>query len=165
MLKKMLFLVFVGTAVVSQTQTSSAADFNLERYFIGKTSATGSFSAINGFKRNFTVALTGKWNGHTLTLLEEFLYDDGLRERKTWRFKKINTNTYRGTREDVVGQTLVTIKGNTAHFTYLMDVSEDNRVRFHDTMTLRPDGTLLNNALITKYGFPVALTKVEFKRD
>lgn len=150
---------------MSQTNISSAADFNLERYFTGKTSATGTFTAINGFKRNFTVALTGKWSGHTLTLVEDFVYDEGLRERKTWRFKKISPTTYRGSREDVVGQTLVTIKDNMAHFTYLMDLSEDNRVRFHDTMTLRPDGTLLNNALITKYGFPVALTKVEFKRD
>ncbi len=53
------------------------------------TKATGSFSAINGVKRNFTVDLRGKWNGKTLTLREDFVFDDGERDTKTWRFTKI----------------------------------------------------------------------------
>lgn len=39
-----------------------------------------------------------------------------------------------------------------------------NKVRFHDTMTLRGDGTVLNTAYVTKFGFPVAWTRVEFWR-
>lgn len=164
MSRKLLLSLFVTMALLVQIAPSGAADFNLERYFRGDTIATGSFAAINGVKRNFTVALTGKWDRQTLTLVENFRYDDGMKERKTWRFKKISPNTYRGTREDVVGETLVTVEGNMARFTYLVDLNADNRVRFHDTMTLRSDGTLVNRAVVTKYGFPVALTKVEFKR-
>ena len=31
-------------------------------------------------------------------------------------------------------------------------------------MKLQDDGTVLNTALVTKFGFPVALTRVEFQR-
>jgi|APEBP8051072266_1049373.scaffolds.fasta_scaffold00041_131 hypothetical protein len=146
---------------------AAAGDFSLEGYFSGKTSAIGSFSAINGAKRTFTVDLQGKWNGKTLTLVEDFVYDNGERDRKTWRFEKIAKDKYRGTREDVIGDTLVTISGGTARFSYLVDLDpkgKGNRVRFHDTMRLKGDGTVLNKALVTKYGLPVALTRVEFQR-
>lgn len=146
---------------------AGAGEFSLEGYFAGRTSAVGSFRAINGVKRAFTVELLGKWNGRTLTLVEDFAYADGERDRKTWRFEKIAPNQYRGTREDVVGDTLVTITGNTARFTYLVDLDparKRNRVRFHDTMTLQDGGRLINNATVTKFGLPVAWTRVEFSR-
>jgi hypothetical protein len=146
---------------------AAAGDFTLEGYFAGKTSAVGSFSAINGVKRKFTVDLMGKWNGKTLTLVEDFAYDNGVRDRKTWRFEKVARDKYRGTREDVIGETLVTINGNTARFSYVADLdpsNKSNRVRFYDTMRLQDDGTVLNKALVTKFGLPVALTRVEFRR-
>lgn len=164
MLQKSIFGFLFLFLVSAISIPSKASDFNLERYFSGKTIATGNFSAITGYKRTFKVALSGKWNGKTLTLVEDFSYHDGIKESKTWRFNKISPTKYIGTREDVVGQTLVTVTGNMAQFTYLVDLDNRNRVRFHDTMTLRPDGTLVNSAVVTKYGFPVALTKVEFKR-
>ena len=146
---------------------AAAGGFSLEGYFAGRTFAAGSFSAINGVKRKFTVDLRGKWNGMTLTLVEDFVYDDGERDRKTWRFEKIGNDRYRGRREDVIGETLVTISGDTARFNYLVDLDpqgKGNRVRFYDKMKLQDDGTVLNTALVTKFGFPVALTRVEFQR-
>ena len=74
---------------------------------------------------------------------------------------------YRGTREDVIGETLVTIKDGTARFSYLVDLDAErksDRVRFYDTMKLQSDGTVLNKALVTKFGLPVAVTRVEFGR-
>ncbi|WP_029073602.1 DUF3833 family protein [Kaistia adipata] len=163
---KLRLVVFV-ILTLSSIMPASAGQFSLERYFAGKTSAIGSFSAINGVKRDFTVDLHGTWNGHTLILVEDFVYSDGERDHKTWRFRKVAPNQYRGTREDVVGDTLVTITGNTARFTYLVDLDaarKRNRVRFHDTMTLQDSGRLINNATITKFGIPVAKTRVEFSR-
>jgi Protein of unknown function (DUF3833) len=159
--------VFPGLIVTTMLGLSpvAAGEFSLEDYFTGKTSAVGSFSAIDGTKRRFTVDLRGKWNGKTLTLVENFAYDNGERDRKTWRFEKLAKGKYRGTREDVIGQTLVTIVGGTARFNYLIDLDakgKSNRVRFYDTMRVQDDGTVLNTALVTKFGLPVALTRVEF---
>lgn len=161
------FLASVLMLLLLELSPAAARDFSLESYFVGKTRAVGSFSAITGLKRKFTVDLTGRWKDQTLTLVEDFVYEDGERERKTWRFTKISDGHYRGTREDVVGETLVKISGDTARFTYLIDLPSKggtNRVRFHDKMTLESDGRLINTALVTKFGFPVALTRVEFER-
>ncbi len=147
--------------------TVHAEDLVLERYFAGHTVADGSFSAINGVKRTFNVNLDGRWNGRVLTLVEDFRFADGEKDRKTWRFEKLGPGSYRGTREDVRGDTQVRVKGDTATFSYLVDLDSgpgENLVRFHDKMVLRPDGTVLNTAWVTKFGLPVALTRVAFRR-
>lgn len=160
---------FLTAAIIGflPARAVDAASLSLERYFKGSTVATGSFTAINGVQRTFTVNLNGKWDGKTLVLVEDFRYADGERDRKTWRFRKITDNRYTGTREDVVGETTVTIRGDTAKFTYLVDIPASGkvmRVRFHDRMVLKPDGTLVNNALVTRWALPVAWTKVVFHR-
>ncbi len=96
-------------SVTMLTAEASARDFRLEDYFRGKTTAEGQFTAINGVRRAFHVDLHGRWNGKVLTLVEDFTYADGERDRKTWRFRKTGPGLYRGTREDVIGETEVRI--------------------------------------------------------
>lgn len=139
------------------------------KFFKGKSSATANFSAINGVRRDFTVALNGKFNGKTLSLREDFVYADGERARKTWNFVKLSDTRYSGTREDVIGKTTVRIHGNTAKFTYLVDLDEGsgkNIVRFYDTIKFSSDGkSALNTAIVTKYGLPVAKVRVDFAKQ
>ena len=146
---------------------AAAGSFSLEGFFTGRSIAKGSFRSITGVKKTFQVQLLGKWDGRTLTLREDFTFDDGTHDRKTWRFTKDGPGRYRGTREDVIGETEVSIKGNVARFSYvvLLDANNRrNRVRFHDTMTLNTDGRVLNSAYVTKFGLPVAWTRVDFRR-
>jgi hypothetical protein len=142
-----------------------AADLKLEDFFKGKTYAYGSFGAINGTSRSFRVDLTGHVRGKVLTLREDFRYDDGERDTKTWVFTRTGPNTYSGTREDVLGETTVRLSGNTARFTYRVDLNpggKPNIVRFYDKLELRDDGTLRNTALVTKFGLPVARVRDNF---
>lgn len=145
-----------------------AADLVLEEFFKGSSTATGSFSAINGVKRTFEVKLTGRTRNKTLILIEDFRYDDGERDRKTWRFTRTGPSTYRGVREDVIGDTTVHVSGDTARFTYLVDLDpgpEKNIVRFHDKLVLSSDGqTMVNTATVWKAIFPVARVRVDFQR-
>ena len=150
-----------ATAVKDKPRT-----IHLEEVLPQITRATGSFSAINGVKRSFTVDLKTKWDGRVLTLREDFVYDDGEKDRKTWRFTKTGENTYQGTREDVIGETTLTVRGTKATFTYVVDLDpsgKTNKVRFRDTMILQDDGSILNTANVYKYGFPVARVKVNFE--
>jgi hypothetical protein len=144
---------------------AQAADLRLEDFFKGKTYAYGSFGAITGLSRSFRVDLTGTVRGKVLTLREDFHYDDGERDTKTWIFTKTGPKTYTGTREDVVGQTTVRLSGNTARFTYRVDLNpggDSNIVRFHDKLVLKDDGTLRNTALVTKFALPIARVRVNF---
>lgn len=160
-------LALALSAVALVSPASAAEPFLFENYFVGKTYADGKFSAINGVSRSFKVELTGTWNGKRLKLVEDFVYSDGERDRKTWRFTKTGPNTYSGTREDVIGEVPVKISGNVARFSYdvyLDGAAKKNKVRFHDTMVLNKDGTVLNTAWVTKFGLPVAKTRVSFRR-
>jgi len=154
---------FLASNIVAQS-----ADLKLEEFFKGTTHAYGKFSAINGTKREFRVLLNGKWNGKTLVLREDFFYTDGERDVKTWRFTKTSPNTYSGTREDVQGTTTVKVKGNTAKFSYTVDLDngpKTNFVKFRDVLTLKEDGTLRNTARVSKFGIPVAKVAVNFARS
>jgi len=158
---------FLLTTMLAATP-AAAADLRLEEFFKGRTTAKGSFHAITGLKREFDVILHGRWDGRTLILREDFRYTDGERDTKTWRFVKTGPNTYSGTREDVLGETKVTLAGNEAWFNYRVDLDPGdgrNVVRFFDKLELSPDGrTLLNRASVFKGPLPVASVRVDFTR-
>lgn len=161
-----LFSLALGFAAL-QASPAAARDLTLEGFFKGKTYAYGKFSAINGVSRSFRVDLTGRWDGKVLRLREDFVYTDGERDTKTWVFRKTSPTTYIGTREDVIGETLVTVSGNRADFAYSVNLNpkgEPNVVRFSDTLILEADGTLRNTAWVSKWLFPVAHVKVNFAR-
>ncbi len=145
-----------------------AAEDAMLRFYKGSSRAVASFSAINGVKRDFTVKLFGKWNGRTLSLREDFVYADGERARKTWRFTKTGEGRYSGTREDVIGAAIVRIHGSIAKFSYLVDLDGGpgtNIVRFYDTIRFSSDGrSALNTAIVTKFGLPVAKVRVNFEK-
>ncbi|OCW59055.1 DUF3833 family protein [Hoeflea olei] len=144
-----------------------ARDLRLEDFFAGKTYAFGSFGSITGVSRSFRVDLTGTVRGKVLTLREDFRYDDGERDTKTWVFTRTGPNTYTGTREDVLGETTVHLSGNTARFSYRVDLDPSekrNVVRFFDKLVLLEDDTLRNTALVTKFALPVARVRVNFAR-
>lgn len=160
--------VLAFAALAALMGPAAARDLSLEAFFKGRTEAKGTFSAITGVKRSFDVTLTGRSKGKTFTLIEDFRYSDGERDRKTWRFTRTGPNTYRGTREDVVGETTVRIKGPVANFTYLVDLDpgpKTNIVRFYDKLVLADDGrTIANTATVWKYILPVARVRVDFTR-
>jgi hypothetical protein len=167
-MKRFLLSIAVLATVSFAPSVASAADTLMEKFFVGRTTAVGSFSAINGVNRKFDVKLTGRLRGNTLTLREDFVYDDGEKDRKTWRFVRTGANTYRGTREDVIGTTTLRVSGNTARFNYLVDLDpgpKKNVVRFYDRMVLSDDGkSIVNTATVWKYILPVARVRVDFRR-
>ncbi len=140
----------------------------MERYFAGTSTASGTFRAINGLRRDLDIRLRGTVRPDGLTLREDIRYKDGQSERKTWRFTRTGPTTYRGTREDVIGDTTVHVKGNTARFTYLVDLDpgpKQSIYRFYDTLVFAPDGrSMTNAATVWKAIFPVARVKIDFQK-
>ncbi|MFP5076931.1 DUF3833 family protein [Rhizobium sp. YIM 134829] len=140
----------------------------MERYFAGSSTASGTFKAITGLRRDLDIRLRGTVRPGGLTLREDIRYKDGQAERKTWRFTRTGPTTYHGTREDVVGGTTVHVNGNTARFTYLVDLDpgpKQSLYRFYDRLTFSPDGrSMTNTATVWKAIFPVASVKIDFKK-
>ncbi|MFO0204507.1 MAG: DUF3833 family protein [Alphaproteobacteria bacterium] len=140
---------------------TEAADtaFLAERDLAGASVARGEFRTITGVRRGFTAHLNGSWDGETLVLVEDFEFDDGERDRKTWRLRRIAPGRYLGTREDVVGEALGYQDGRAFRLEYNIVLPSENgrgrQVRFRDVMVLDGRGDVLNEATIGWFGVRV----------
>jgi hypothetical protein len=144
-----------------------APAFTLEGFFTGKTVGKGAFSAaIAGVNRPLTVITTGRWDGKTLVLREDFIFADGEKDVKTWRFTKTGPGTYDGTREDVIGKAAVRQVGNTVQLTYSADVRGKDggvtRLDFADTIAPLDRRRVLNKAVVSKFGVPIGDVTITF---
>jgi len=138
----------------------------LEEYFAGRTRAWGLFEDRFGdVRRQFTVDITGTWDGTTLVLDESFLYDDGERDRRVWTITKVGEHAYTGRAADVVGEASGEAYGNALNWKYTLDLKAGERtwrVNFDDWMFLQRDGMLINRARVSKWGIDVGAVTIVF---
>ena len=148
---------------------NSASPLVLERDFLGRSYATGYFmNSITGLRRNFKVTLDGASKPGGFLLSERFDYADGEKGVKTWRFESLGDGRYRGTREDVVGYADVARDGNAIRLSYDVDLPGaygPTRVHFEDIHARTADGTVVNNAVVSKFGVPVGAVDLRFSRN
>lgn len=151
--------VMLAAALASACATrppvpASAAQepFIIERDLVGSSVARGEFRAITGVRRAFTARLNGSWDGQTLTLVEDFEFDDGERDRKTWRLERVGPGRYVGTREDVVGQAVGVQDGAAFRLEYDIrlpsETGRGRKVRFRDIMVRDENGDIVNDATV-----------------
>ncbi len=138
----------------------------LERYFEGRSRATGLFEDRFGrLRRQFVVDIEGTWDGELLTLDERFRYADGERDRRVWRITKIDDSTYEGRADDIIGVAKGKVAGNALNWRYSMDLPVGDstwRVDFDDWMFLQEDGVLLNRARMSKWGITLGTVMLSF---
>ena len=134
----------------------SERTFNLEEFFEGETVARGQFQDRFGtVQRRFDVQITGEWDGRTLTLVEDFTYDDGETEQRIWTLEKTGEDTWKGTAPGVLGTAAGREKGDTFNWAYRIDLPVRKgtmRVDFDDWMWLLDDDRVLNRAYVSRYG-------------
>jgi hypothetical protein len=147
---------------------AAASEFIIERDLVGQSVARGEFRSITGVRRGFTAQLNGTWNGRTLTLVEDFEFDDGERDRKTWRLERVAPGRYVGAREDVVGEAVGYQDGPVFRLEYDMLLPSDNgrgrKVRFRDVMAASRDGSIINDATVGWFGFRVGSVSLVIER-
>ena len=169
-------LVFVAVLIgISGCSNMKPEDFAgreptllIEDYFDGRTKAWGIFQDRFGrLRRQFEVDIQGTWDGETLTLVEDFLYDDGETEQRIWRITKQGEHAYEGQADGVIGVAKGLGYGNALNWTYLfaLKVGDDTwNVTFDDWLFLQSDGVLINRAEVTKFGFELGTVTLVFRR-
>ena len=93
-----------------------------------------------------------------MTLIEDFVYDDGETNRLTWVFDRSGPTSWTGRREDTVGLAQVVEAGGTIRLTYTADFASPSgvtRLGFADVIYRRPDGLIVNDAIVSRAGLPV----------
>ena len=163
-----LALAACASAPPVPEEAAEGARFVLEEDLIGRTVGQGRFTTITGVDRGFTVEIDGRLEGDTLVLVEDFLYDDGETDRKTWRLTRLPDGSYTGTREDVVGEARGFADGDAFRLEYMLEIpTEDGgsrQVGFRDVLVELPDGSVLNRANVGWWGFHVGEVELTIVR-
>lgn len=148
-------------------QAPFPATLDVLRYFAGRTRAWGVVIDRRGrATRRFSVDIHGRVTEGELVLEEEFSFDDGTLDRRTWTIAH-DGNGIRGCAGDVVGTAHGSIQGATLTWRYdlMLPVGRRRmRVAFDDLMVLADHETLLSRAVIRKFGLRVAEVFIAFRR-
>jgi hypothetical protein len=164
------FFVTGCTGVDIQDYKNSQPRLTIEEYFSGNTKAWGVFQDRMGkVRRQFEVDINGTWNeeAQNLTLVEDFLYNDGATEQRIWTIQKTPEGTYKGIAAGVVGEAIGVSSGNAFNFKYMFDLPVDGktwRVRFDDWMYLQNPSVLFNKASIYYWGIRIGDVYIFFDK-
>ncbi len=138
--------------------TNPALD--LKEFFEGELVAYGMLENRSGvMTRRFTATIDASWEGDQGTLVEEFLFDDGEIQYRTWTLTDLGNNNYQGVASDVVGQADGSIVGSVFQWQYQLDVpyGDDSIVlSLDDWLYLIDENHLINKTKLTKFGIRVA---------
>lgn len=146
----------------------SSRDLDLERFLDGPLVAHGQFQDRFGTVRaRFRVDMVGHWDGTTLRLDEDFIYDDGHKDNRVWTLTKTGPESWQGTAPDVIGIAKGREKGDAFNWAYTVDLPQGDstlRVQFDDWMWKMSDTRLINRAYVSKLGVTVGEVIIFFEK-
>ena len=141
----------------------------IEEYFLGGVKAWGIFQDRSGkVKRQFTAEMNGSFDNEILILDEDFSWNDGEKQKRKWKIKKVGDNKYEGTAPDVIGIAKGVSYGSAFKFEYnLLIPYKDKKikVRFDDWIFKQDNKVAINRAIASKFGFKVGELTVFFVKD
>lgn len=146
---------------------------DLAEFFRGDSIAYGIFEdRFGNLRRQFRVNMMGTVEGDTLTLAEDFLYDDGERAERTWVIRNTGVEAdgsvrYEGSAADVSGSASGRVAGNALNWEYdvVLEMSGRNvEVHFDDWIYRQNEDVAINRAFISKFGIEIGSVTIVFLR-
>jgi hypothetical protein len=159
-------LIAVCSAALSACSSVSVEEYAAnkpqlvaEEFFNGKLLAHGIVKDRGGLViRYFSASIDASWSDGIGTLDESFVFDDGEQQTRVWTLKPTGDNNYVATAGDVIGDGRMKVAGNSVFLDYVLRVPYDGDsidLRIDDRMYLVSERVLLNESIMTKWGFEV----------
>ena len=165
----LILLLSNCTIMKPEDYKNTEPKIKIEEYFLGDVKAWGIFQGRSGVvKRQFTAKMNGSFNGENFILNEDFSWNDGEKQKRKWKIKKVGDNKYEGTAPDVIGIAKGVSYGSAFKFEYnLLIPFKDKKikVRFDDWIFKQDDKVAINRAIVSKFGFKVGELTVFFVKD
>ena len=161
-----LVLIAVCSAALSACGSVSVEEYAAnkpqlvaEEFFNGKLLAHGVVKNRGGqVIRYFSASIDASWSDGIGSLDEKFVFDDGEQQTRLWTLKPTGDNNYVATAGDVIGDGKMKVAGNSVFLDYVLRVPYDGDsidLRIDDRMYLVSERVLLNESIMTKWGFEV----------
>ena len=164
----MLGMSLFGCSVSIDDYRNTSPKLDLFQYFDGEVKAWGMLQDRSGKQtRRFEVDIKGTVKGKQLTLEEDFIFDDGEKQRRVWVITEMADGHFIGEADDVVGQASGQVMGNALNWRYVLRVPVGDStydIHFNDWMYLQDDRRMFNQAEMTKFGFKVGQVTLFFER-
>ena len=172
----MRFLLIILLVLLTSCSDMKPEDYintepkiKIEEYFLGDVKAWGIFQNRFGkVERQFTAKMEGSFDGEILTLEEDFSWNDGEKQKRKWKIKKVGDDKYEGTAPDVIGVAKGVSYGSAFKFEYQLLIpfkDKKIKVRFDDWIFKQDDKVAINRAIVSKFGFKVGELTVFFVKD
>lgn len=130
-----------------------------EKFFDGQLSAHGIVKDHGGqVIRYFSAEIKANWVNGIGTLDEKFVFDDGEQQTRVWKLKPEPDGSYVATAGDVIGEGKMKVAGNSLFLDYVLRIPYGDGtidLRIDDRMYLVSERVLLNESVMTKWGFKV----------
>jgi hypothetical protein len=147
------------SSVSVEDYTANKPRLVAEEFFDGKLLAHGIVKDRSGrVIRYFTASIDASWNDGIGTLDESFVFDDGEQQTRVWTLTPGVDNTYVASADDVIGEGKMKVAGNSVFLDYVLRVpynGDSIDLRIDDRMYLVSERVLLNESIMTKWGFEV----------
>ncbi|GAK84369.1 putative lipoprotein precursor [Vibrio ponticus] len=167
MFSTLLALMGCGTQLDDYKQSSP--NFALFDYFQGDVKAWGIVQDFSGKKtRSFEVDIVGTIEGNKLTLVEDFIYSDGVEEQRIWNIERLEDGSYQGTAQDIIGTATGAEQGNAMRWQYDFELPYDGStitVAMDDWLFRQDDKHLFNITKVKKFGVQVATVTIFFQKQ
>jgi hypothetical protein len=151
--------LLIGCSTPMSYYRDSQPSLKMEEFYNGPLTAWGMVQDRNGkVLRRFRVDMVGSWQGDRGKLEENFYYDDGEQQQRTWFLHKQDNGRYTGTAADVVSPAEGQSEGYALNWTYTLAIEIDGQtwhIDFDDWMYLMDEKRLINRAEMIKWGFRV----------
>ncbi|MCG9596828.1 DUF3833 domain-containing protein [Vibrio sp. Isolate25] len=163
-----LLTILIGCSTEVSEYKGSTPAFNLFEYFDGEVTAWGMVQDYtNKQQRRFKVDIVGTINGDTITLVEDFVFDDGELDQRIWKIKRLSDSTYEGEAGDILGIAQGKEVGNALHWVYDFELTLDDskvKVTFDDWLFRQDDRHVFNITSIRKLGVEVGQITLFFQK-
>jgi len=163
-----LSLALIGCSSDLDDYETSGPDFDLFEYFQGSIVAWGTVQDYTDKQtRRFEVKIEGSVEGNTLTLVEDFVFDDGEISQRIWVIERLEDGSYVGQADDIIGQATGREVGNALQWQYDFELQLDDStvvVAFDDWLYRQDDEHVFNLTKIKKFGVEVGQITLFFQK-
>ncbi|HIC2036128.1 DUF3833 domain-containing protein [Enterobacter soli] len=168
MLSLLFMMQLAGCSADIADYRQQQPTLDIFQYFQGETQAWGMVQDRSGKQlRRFHVGINGDVVGDTLILNERFVYDDGEKQQRVWRIRRIAAGHYEGTAGDIEGVARGRAEGNAFNWHYSMNVKANGKtwlLNFDDWMYLQDGNHLFNKTEMKKFGITFGTVTLFFSR-
>ena len=143
--------------------------FELTSFLAGKTRAWGIFEDRFGrLRQRFDIEMVGTWQDTKFRLNEQFRYEDGRVEFRTWWVTPGTAGAFRAECDDCVGGARGACTNDMVHMSYAFRLKLPSRslvVDFDDRLYRISETTAVNRVTMRKWGVKLGELSLFFTRE